>query len=93
MDIDFTETDYGIMGLAIGKCQLLNDIVKDGKFKLCVIPQKHIKEVAQKGYLTMVLPFGFPAMSDLEIEDLIQKLTDAQSIVWLKEQGENDGNK
>jgi len=81
-----TETDYGALGLALGKCKLLNEIVEDGKFKLCVISVDHIKEAAQKGYITMVLPFGFPKMSNEEVSELMQKLHDNQDIAWLKEQ-------
>jgi hypothetical protein len=86
---NLTKTDYGTLGLALGKCQLLNGIISDGKFKLCVISQEHIKEAAQKGYITMVIPFGFPEMSDEEVSELMQKLQDGQSIAWLKEQRDN----
>jgi hypothetical protein len=88
MTSDLTETDYGTLALALSKCQLLNGIVDDGKFKLCVIPKKHIKEAAQKGYITMIVPFGFPKMSDEETSELMQKLQDGQSIAWLKGQRE-----
>jgi len=81
-----TETDCGTLALALMKCRFLNGMVDDGKFKLCVISQEHIKEAAQKGYLTMVLPFGFPEMGDEEISELMQKLQDMQSIAWLKGQ-------
>ena len=81
-----TETECGTLALALGKCRLLNDIVEDGKFKLCVTPQEHINEASQKGYVTMVIPFGFPKMSDEEVSELLQKLGDQQSIAWLKEQ-------
>lgn len=83
---DFTETDYGTLALALIKCQMLSGIVGDGKFKLCVIPQEHINEVMQKGYITMVIPFGFPKISDEEADELFKKLGDQQSIAWLKEQ-------
>lgn len=83
---ELTETECGTLALALGKCQLLNDIVGDGKFKLCVISQDHINEVMQKGYITMVIPFGFPKMSNDEVSELLQKLQDGQSIAWLKEQ-------
>ena len=86
MTEELTETDYGTLGLALGKCKLLNDIVGDGKFKLCVISTDHIKEAAQKGYITMVLPFGFPKMSNEEVSELMQKLHDGLDIAWLKEQ-------
>jgi hypothetical protein len=86
MSSDLTETDYVTLGLALGKCQMLNEIVGDGKFKLCVISKEHIKDVAQKGYITMVLPFGFPKISNEEVSELMKKLEDEQSIAWLKEQ-------
>jgi hypothetical protein len=86
MTHELTETDYGTLALALGKCHLLNGIVDSGKFKLCVISTEHIKEVAQKGYLTMVLPFRFPEMSDEDTDELMQKLQDGQSVAWLKEQ-------
>lgn len=90
MTRELSETDYGTLALALGKCHLINGIVDSGKFKLCVIPKEHIKEVARKGYITMVLPFGFPEMSDEETDELMQKLYDCKSIMWLKEQrGEN----
>ena len=87
---ELTETDYGTLGLALSKCHMLNGIVGDGKFKLCVISQDHIREAAQKGYLTMVLPFSFPIMSDGEVSELMQKMQDLQSIAWLKEQKKSD---
>jgi hypothetical protein len=90
MTTDLTETDCGILMLALGKCHLLNSIVEDGNFKLCVISSEHIKEVAQKGYLTMVLPFGFTGMNDEEVDKLMNKLQDAQSVAWLKEQRGKD---
>lgn len=83
---DLTETDYGTLGLALSKCKLLNEIVEDGKFKLCVISTDHIKEVAQKGYITIIVPFEFPKMSNEEVSELMQKLHDGQDIAWLKEQ-------
>ena len=83
---DLTETDYGTLALALMKCQLLNSIVDDGKFKLCVISKDHIQEAAQKGYITMVVPFGFPKMSDEEVSELTKKLKECQDIAWLKEQ-------
>ncbi len=83
---NLTEIDYGILALALSKCQLLNSIVEDGKFKLCVISQEHINEAAQKGYVTMVIPFEFPNMNDEEVDELLKKLGDHQSIAWLKEQ-------
>ena len=86
MTPNLTETDYGTLVLALGKCHLLNDIVEDGKFKLCVISQKHIKEATQKGYVNMILPFGFPKLSDEETSELMQKLYDGQAIAWLKRQ-------
>jgi hypothetical protein len=86
MTPDLTETDCGTLALALMKCRFLNGIVDDGKFKLCVISKEHIKEAAQKGYVTMILPFGFPEMSDEETNELMQKLQDIQSIAWLKEQ-------
>jgi hypothetical protein len=86
MTPNLTETDYGTLVLALSKCRLLNDIVGDGKFKLCVISQEHIKEAAQKGYITMVIPFGFPEMNDEEVSELMQKLQDGQAIAWLKRQ-------
>jgi hypothetical protein len=86
MTEELTETDYGTLALALGKCHLLNEIIGSGKFKLCVISTDHIKEAAQKGYIAMVLPFAFPEMNDEEADELMQKLCDCQSIMWLKEQ-------
>jgi hypothetical protein len=35
----------------------------------------------------MVLPFRFTEMSDEEMDELMKKLQDGQSVAWLKEQG------
>jgi hypothetical protein len=84
---DLTETDYGILTLALIKCRLFQEFTKDGEFKLCVVSKENIPLAAQKGYLTMVIPFGFPDMSDKEvINDLMQKLDVHQKIAWLKDQ-------
>jgi hypothetical protein len=81
---ELTETDYGTLALALGKCRLMQDFTKDGDFKLCLIAKKNIPLIGT--LLTMVPPFGFPEMSDDEMHDLVQKLDELQKIAWFKEQ-------
>ena len=83
---DLTEEELGTLSLALAKCQLINSSVKSGKFKLCIIPKEYVPKAAQQGFITMILPFGFPDMTDDQTLDLMEKLDDMQKCAWLKEQ-------
>ena len=88
MPDELTERDCGTLMAALTKCQLLREIVKDGKCKckLCVVTEDHLKEAVQTGHILMVLPFGFPDMGDDEMNSLMEKLHDLERLAWLKEQ-------
>jgi hypothetical protein len=82
---ELTESEYGICNLAIRKCTSLQGVVGSGKFKLCVVANENVPLAAKNGHVLMVLPFGFPKITDREESVLIEKLDEHQKIAWLKE--------
>jgi hypothetical protein len=84
---DLTETDYGTLGLALGKCRILQEwIPKDGEFTMCILTKENAKKAAQQGLIIINLPFGFPDMTSEEYFALVGKLDNLEKIAWLKEQ-------
>ena len=88
MSDELTERDCGTLMAALTKCQLLREIVKDGKCKckLCVVTEDHLKEAVQTGHILMALPCGFPEMNVKEMDELMEKLSDLGELAWLREQ-------
>ena len=81
---DITDIEYNTLMLALGKCNMLQGLTKSGHFKLCILAEDHIESAAQQGHILMVLPFGFPELTEQEYNDLMQKLSDASDIAWLR---------
>lgn len=86
-----TEIEYNTAILALAKCYMLQGFVKSGEFKMCIVAAEHVAPAAQKGFITMVLPFRFPEMTEEEYMALMQKLSDASELAWLREQKEKGG--
>ena len=85
---DITDIEYNMLLLALAKCNMLQGLTKSGEFKLCIVSQDHIAPAAQQGHILMVLPFGFPEMTEQEYNDLMQKLSDGSDIAWLRKNRE-----
>lgn len=81
----FTADELGLLGLALMKCHLLQEHLASKKFKLCFIAAENIKPAAQKGYITMILPFRFPETTDEQLHDLMKRIEDEEKLVWLQE--------
>lgn len=82
----FKDTDYNILMLALAKCKMLGGFTRSGKYKLCVLAEEHIKLASQRGYILMVLPYGFPELSSRDYKELMKKLSDASDVAWLQQQ-------
>lgn len=90
---DLNDIEYNTLILALGKCRMLNDFVKDGKFKICILSKDHIKPAAQQGHILMVLPFAFPDLKCREYEILMKKLGDGSDLAWLRKQRKKNTRK
>jgi hypothetical protein len=87
MSDELTEMDYGTLGLALGKCLLLQEwIPKNRDYSLCVLTKENTNKAAQNGHILAVLPFGFPEMTDEEKIELMGKLEHGEKLAWLKNQ-------
>jgi hypothetical protein len=82
----FTEPELDLFASALAKCQLLQEIVGDKKFQLCVLAKDDVPKAAQAGYITMVLPFYFHEVSAEQVTDILQKIVTEGKLVWLEGQ-------
>jgi hypothetical protein len=81
----FTEPEIELFASALIKCHLLQEIIGDKKFKICVLAKDDIPKAVQAGLITMILRFSFKEVSDNQVSDILQKLDYEGKLAWLKE--------
>jgi hypothetical protein len=87
IDKPFTQSELGLFGLALMKCHMLQELLgKKGKYKLCVVTKENLPKATQQGHILMVLPFGFPETSDVDLSDILERLEEQEKLAWLREQ-------